>query len=225
LAAWSANTERSASPGDVGLWLGNDARIKALAAALAGLSEATYAAFKQWPLPATGEQQDSRFFGKGGFFTPDPEGALRRDAVPTYRRKNQPAPALSTQYRPHPGSMAHHDPHRPCAPPDDTALVFMKVSGRLRSDRSDYRGDLLIRAQRVDVPTRRLDLAGSGANSRSGAYFLPTTIVRGIKPGCFALMTSSKAVISKLRVNGKTTPEIWFAVFAALDLAALMLPI
>ena len=41
--------------------------------ALAGLSEAAYAAFKpaQWPLPATGEQQDSRFFGKGGFFTPD----------------------------------------------------------------------------------------------------------------------------------------------------------
>ena len=41
--------------------------------ALAGLSKAAYAKFKpaQWPLPATGGQMDSRFFGKGGFFTPD----------------------------------------------------------------------------------------------------------------------------------------------------------
>ena len=57
-------------------------------------------------------EPQARFFADGGFFTNDRKARFVAPEVPALRTETTAGAAVAAQHRPHPRSVAHHDPHR-----------------------------------------------------------------------------------------------------------------
>ena len=65
-----------------------------------------------WPAPAGAAEREPRFFGGGGFFTPDRRARFVAPEVPRLRAATTRGVSVSAQFRPRPRPVAHHDAHR-----------------------------------------------------------------------------------------------------------------
>ena len=85
-----------------------------------------------------------RFFAEGGFFANDRKARFVAPEVPALRDRDRGRAAAAAQHRPHPRSVAHHDPHRrePAARPASAGAVRRGASRRCRCDTASTDGEL-----------------------------------------------------------------------------------
>ena len=109
--------------------------------ALKSLSDEAFDALApvQWPTRIDSSQPQRRFFADGGFFTNDFKARFVAPEIPALRSVTTAAPAAAAEHRPHPGSMAHHDPQRPepAARPASAGAVRRGASRRRAEIRRD----------------------------------------------------------------------------------------
>ncbi len=65
----------------------------------------------QWPV-RQGSEPQARFFAEGGFFANDFKARFIAPEMPALRTETTAGAPAAAEHRPHPRSVAHHDPHR-----------------------------------------------------------------------------------------------------------------
>ena len=101
--------------------------------ALKSLSDEAFDAMApvQWPA-RDGAPPQQRFFADGGFFANDRKARFVAPEIPALRTETTAGTAAAAEHRPHPRSMAHHDPqrHQPAAGPASAGAVRRGSSRR-----------------------------------------------------------------------------------------------
>ena len=103
--------------------------------ALKSLSDDAFDAMApvQWPARQDAPPQQ-RFFADGGFFANDRKARFVAPEIPALTTETIGRAPVAAEHRPHPGSVAHHDPHRrePAARPASAGAVRRGASRRCR---------------------------------------------------------------------------------------------